>query len=66
MNCLVSAKSAIGNGDFVNKPRDNRPYRHQISAMHYGSISGMLRNDITLRDSILLHVKDVSLKDIKR
>ena len=44
----------------------NRPYLYQISAMHYGSISGMLCNDISLRDSILLHVKDVSLKDIKR
>ena len=44
----------------------NRRYRCQISTMHYGSISGMLRNDISLRDSILLQVKDVSLKDIKR
>ena len=26
----------------------------------------MLRNDISLRESILLHVKDVSLKAIKR
>ena len=42
----------------------NRRYRYQISAMHYGSISGMLRNDISLRDSILLHVNDVYLKDI--
>ena len=46
----------------------NRPYRYQISAMHYGSVSGMLHNDISLRDSILLHdnVEDISLKDIKR
>ena len=44
----------------------NRPYQYQISAMHYGSISGILRNNISLRDPILLHVKDVSLKYIKR
>ena len=37
-----------------------------INSMHYGSISGVLQNGIFLRDSILLHVKDVSLKDIKR
>ena len=30
----------------------NRRYRYQISAMHYGRILGMLRNDIYLRDSI--------------
>ena len=41
---------------------DNRPN----PAMHYGSILGMLRNDISPRDSILLHVKDISLKYIKR
>ena len=44
----------------------NRPYRYQVSTMHYGSISGMLRNDISLRDLIFLHVKDVSLKNSKR
>ena len=40
----------------------NRRYRYQISAMDYGSILGMLRNDISLRDSILLHMKDVSFE----
>ena len=42
----------------------NRQYRYQLSAMHYGSISGTLRNKISLRGSILLQVKDVSLKGI--
>ena len=46
--------------------RYNTSYQYQISAMHYGSISGISLNDISLRNSILLHVKDVSLKDIKR
>ena len=32
---------------------------------HYGSISGMLRNDISLMNSIILHVKGISLKDFK-
>ena len=36
---------------------NNRPFRYQISAMHYGSISGILRDDISLRDLILLHVE---------
>ena len=40
----------------------NRPYRHQVSTMHHGSILGMSHNDISLRDSM----KDVSLKDFKR
>ena len=38
--------------DLAVKFKSNRPY--QISVMHYGSISGMLHNDISLRDSILL------------
>ena len=34
--------------------------------MNYDIIAGILRNNISLRDSILIHVKDVSLKYIKR
>ena len=42
--------------------RCNRPYRYQISQAHPGSILGMFSNDLSLRDSILLHVKDVSFE----
>ena len=43
-----------------------RWYRYQISAMHYSSILGVLRNDNSLRELILLHVIDVSLKDMEK
>ena len=38
---------------------------NELFAMHYGGISGMLRNDASKRVSISLHVKDVSLEVIK-
>ena len=59
--CIAKSSNAISSIriHFVANfyPKNNRTCRYQISAMHYGSISGILRNDISLRDLILLHVE---------
>ena len=44
--------------------KKNRQPNLSISK-HSGTISRILRNDISLRDLILIYVKEVSLKDIK-
>ena len=44
----------------LSRQRTKNLNRYQIPAMHYGSISGMLCNDISLRD-FMARERDVSL-----